>query len=41
MNWKKEYELKRTSSAQAVQRVRSGDRVYVGSGGQPPIVVAR
>ncbi|NNE10271.1 MAG: acetyl-CoA hydrolase/transferase family protein, partial [Gemmatimonadetes bacterium] len=32
MNWKKEYESKRTSPAEAVQCVRSGDRVYVGSG---------
>ena len=31
MNWKKDYEAKRTSAAEAVKLVRSGDRVYAGT----------
>ncbi len=31
MNWKKDYEAKRMSAAEAVKLVRSGDRVYAGT----------
>ena len=31
MNWKKDYEAKRTTAAEAVKLVRSGDRVYAGT----------
>ena len=31
MNWKKDYEAKRTSAAEPVKLVRSGDRVYAGT----------
>lgn len=31
MNWEKDYEAKRTSAAEAVKLVRSGDRVYAGT----------